>query len=372
MDSLSHSNNWAVIVSTSRFWFNYRHPANSFSVYHAVKRLGIPDHQIILMMADDVACNPRNIEPGCVFNHYDRKISVYDKHVEVDYRDQDVTAETFLRVLTDRHASDVPRSKRLLTNSESNILLYLTGHGGDGFLKFQDAGELTSYDLADAIQQMWDKQRYKNMLFIIDTCQAQSLPDRIRSPRVVSMSSSRIGESSYSHHNDDILGVPVIDRFTNHLLVFLENMSVHSEKTIGDFEDSWSSVSFHSTATLHWTQPWTKSIVRKFKLADFFAQVLEPVTHPCSKQSKDIQDLYQLISSTKERASKGMQHLETPIVSDYIEMIHVYYIDIPNQRIKMESDDYHMPLVFICILILSIYYLFSTWVKSKTLPACNR
>jgi hypothetical protein len=38
-----HTNNWAVLVCTSRFWFNYRHVANVLSLYHSVKRLGIPD-----------------------------------------------------------------------------------------------------------------------------------------------------------------------------------------------------------------------------------------------------------------------------------------------------------------------------------------
>ncbi len=28
-----HTNNWAVLVDTSRFWFNYRHVANVLSVY---------------------------------------------------------------------------------------------------------------------------------------------------------------------------------------------------------------------------------------------------------------------------------------------------------------------------------------------------
>ncbi len=65
----THTNNWAVIVDTSRFWFNYRHPANALSFYWAVKKLGIPDNQIILMLADDMACNPRNVFPGTVYNN---------------------------------------------------------------------------------------------------------------------------------------------------------------------------------------------------------------------------------------------------------------------------------------------------------------
>jgi phosphatidylinositol glycan class K len=34
-------------VDTSRFWSNYRHVANALSLYHSVKRLGIPDSQVL-------------------------------------------------------------------------------------------------------------------------------------------------------------------------------------------------------------------------------------------------------------------------------------------------------------------------------------
>ena len=59
-----HTNNWAILVDTSKFWFNYRHVANVLSIYRSIKRLGIPDSHIILMLADDAACNPRNPRPG--------------------------------------------------------------------------------------------------------------------------------------------------------------------------------------------------------------------------------------------------------------------------------------------------------------------
>ena len=38
-------------------------------------------------------------------------------------------------------------------------MVYMTGHGGDGFLKFQDAEEITNIELADAFEQMWVKRR---------------------------------------------------------------------------------------------------------------------------------------------------------------------------------------------------------------------
>ena len=61
-----HTNNWAVLVGTSRFWFNYRHVGNTLALYHAIKKLGIPDSNILLMLADDMPCNPRNSRPAQV------------------------------------------------------------------------------------------------------------------------------------------------------------------------------------------------------------------------------------------------------------------------------------------------------------------
>jgi glycosylphosphatidylinositol transamidase (GPIT) subunit GPI8 len=158
-----HTSNWAVLVSTSRFWFNYRHLANVLSLYRTVKRLGIPDSQIILMLPDDMACNPRNAFPGTVYNNADRALDLYGDNIEVDYRGYEVTVENFIRLMTDRVGEDMPRSKRLLTDDRSNILVYMTGHGGNEFLKFQDAEEISAFDLADAFAQMWEKKRHESL-----------------------------------------------------------------------------------------------------------------------------------------------------------------------------------------------------------------
>jgi len=154
----SHTNNWAVVVSTSRFWFNYRHSANALGIYRTVKRLGIPDSNIILMLADDMSCNPRNSYPGVIFDNANHRLNLYGDNIEVDYRGYEVSVESFIRVLTGRHDSMVPRSKRLLSDHNSNILIYMTGHGGDEFLKFQDNEEISSQDIADAFEQMYQKK----------------------------------------------------------------------------------------------------------------------------------------------------------------------------------------------------------------------
>ena len=86
LSSGSQTNNWAVLVCASRYWFNYRHVANVLSIYRSVKRLGIPDSRIILMIADDMSCDARNPKPATIFNNGQHFINVYGDDVEVDYR----------------------------------------------------------------------------------------------------------------------------------------------------------------------------------------------------------------------------------------------------------------------------------------------
>eukprot|EP01117_Protostelium_nocturnum_P005664 TRINITY_DN2044_c0_g2_i2.p1 TRINITY_DN2044_c0_g2~~TRINITY_DN2044_c0_g2_i2.p1 ORF type:complete len:283 (-),score=39.68 TRINITY_DN2044_c0_g2_i2:68-916(-) len=227
-----HTNNWAVLVCSSRFWFNYRHIANVLGIYRTVKRLGIPDSQIIMMLADDMACNARNSWAGQIFNNENHKLNLYGENIEVDYRGYEVNVENFLRVLTGRHDKDTPRSKRLLSDANSNILVYMTGHGGDQFLKFQDVEEVSSHDLADAFEQMHSKRRYREIFFMVDTCQANTLYKQFHSPNILAIGSSRYKENSYSHHTDIALGVSVIDRFTHHTLEYFEKVQPHSNLTL--------------------------------------------------------------------------------------------------------------------------------------------
>lgn len=157
-------------METSRFWFNYRHAGNTLGVYRSIKRMGIPDRfiilsplifcsQIILMIGDSYACNSRNPRPGTVYQSAYNPIDLYGDDIEVDYRGYEVTVENFIRVVTGRLPPSAPASKKLNTNQYSNILIYMTGHGGNGFLKFQDDSELSSVELADVVNQMWLRRR---------------------------------------------------------------------------------------------------------------------------------------------------------------------------------------------------------------------
>ncbi|KAK0721979.1 peptidase C13 family-domain-containing protein [Lasiosphaeria miniovina] len=304
-----HTSNWAVLVCTSRFWFNYRHLANVLSIYRTVKRLGIPDSQIILMLPDDMACNPRNAFPGTVYSNADRAVDLYGDNIEVDYRGYEVTVENFIRLLTDRVGDEMPRSKRLLTDDRSNILVYMTGHGGNEFLKFQDAEEIGAFDLADAFEQMWEKKRYHEILFMIDTCQANTMYSKLYSPNIIATGSSELDQSSYSHHADNDVGVAVIDRYTYYNLEMLE-MEVRdtsSKKTVGDLFDSYTYEKIHSHAGVRYDLfPGGEQAARSRLVTDFFGNV-QNVEIDGSKNAaleEDMLSLSRAIAALRQRAEE--------------------------------------------------------------------
>ena len=222
---LGHSNNWAVLVCTSRYWFNYRHVSNTLSMYYIIRKMGIPDSQIILMNAMDSSCDARNPYPGKMFNTLEMDTvlnklkqqddkNFEDHDVEVDYRGDEVNVDSFMRVLTGRHIDGTPASKILQSSSDSNILIFLSGHGGDEFLKFRDIEEISSQDLGFAFEEMESKKRYNEILLIVDTCQASTLGNSINSPRIITIGSSGKGENSYAYESVPELGIAVIDRFS--------------------------------------------------------------------------------------------------------------------------------------------------------------
>lgn len=189
------------------------------------------------MLADDHACDPRNVFPGEMYDHPeawrsrgggedgDRNGNLYTEDIEIDFRGLDCSVENLLSVLTGRYRRGWTEAgegegfrwtgqRRLDTDSSSRLLIYLTGHGGEGFLKFHDQQELTASDLGDALLQMWLQGRYGEALILVDTCQASTLNTELRSPGVIAAGSSGLGENSYSRDTDFQLGLSLVDRFT--------------------------------------------------------------------------------------------------------------------------------------------------------------
>ncbi|PPQ77458.1 hypothetical protein CVT26_005844 [Gymnopilus dilepis] len=317
----NHTNNWAVLVCSSRYWFNYRHMANALGIsptrhgrrYRTVKRLGIPDSNIILMLADDASCNSRNKFPGSVYANPGRHLDLYGENIEVDYRGYEVTVENFIRVLTGRMDPSVPRSKRLLSDERSNIFVYMTGHGGNEFLKFQDNEEISAFDIADAFEQMYQKRRYNEIFFMIDTCQANTMYSKLYSPNILATGSSDLDENSYSYANDNDIGVAVIDSFTHYVLEFMEKINKTSQTSMQELFDSmdFSKIGSHPGVRSDlFNRPLDKTLI-----TDFFGGVAQVEIVPPPDPISPIRDSELASAEDIQEALKVEQTVRRPAVS---------------------------------------------------------
>ena len=145
---------WVVLVGASRYFANYRHAANVLAMRRIAQRLGVPRERLLVLLAEDPTFDGRNPHRGRVFISANGKRRAADDlagdwganathlFADVDYAGDEVTPELVRNLLTGRLGASTPRSRRLDSGPSSNVLVYLTGHGGDEFLKFHDSDEL--------------------------------------------------------------------------------------------------------------------------------------------------------------------------------------------------------------------------------------
>ena len=267
LKSTGHEKNVAILLSSSTFFHNYRHTTNTLAIYDILKTHGgFTDDNIILFLADEVACHACNPEKRYVSSFGsgpDGWKNLYDD-VEVDYSGTDVTVDNFFRVLLGRHHRYTAPNQRLDNIDENtNVFIYLTGHGGDQFFKFRDLEHFSTSDFRSVLEEMQIMKRYKSILFLADTCQAFTLAPNTRemhfeSPigtelrNVYSLGSSLKDQNSYAHHADRSIGHSTIDRYVHHLTtrmankweymkalsvksVLFDSMYIYSEESVAKF-----------------------------------------------------------------------------------------------------------------------------------------
>lgn len=159
---------------------------------------------------------------------------------------------------------------------------------------------------------------YHEMLFMIDTCQANTMYSKFYSPNIIATGSSEIDQSSYSHHADNDVGVAVIDRYTYYNLEFLETQvkDPSSKLTLGDLFDSYDEAKIHSHPGIRYDlfQGGDKA-ARERLVMDFFGNVqnveVEGVGRNESKLQEELEHLSSLIEAAKQK------HNESDMVAAY-------------------------------------------------------
>ena len=171
------NDNYAVLISSSNGYQNYRHQADVFHHYHILIEKGINPDNIIVFAYDDIAFDAKNPFPGKIFNS-PLGIDVYEG-VVIDYFGEDVTPENFLAAITGEKSSlnikDNRTTSKILTSTKNdNVYIYFSDHGEDNIITFPESF-LYADELINSLIIMNEKQMYKELVFNLEACYSGSM-----------------------------------------------------------------------------------------------------------------------------------------------------------------------------------------------------
>jgi phosphatidylinositol glycan class K len=255
---------FAVVVSSSRYWYNYRHSSNALAIHHVLRKHNIPESNILLFLAQDFTCDCRNIESGSVFYDIERSVDLGGGNPpQIDFTQDSVQPINFLRTLRGEFSPFLPRSQRLVAQSTDEILVFFTGHSGVGFMKFQDLRELPADVLNTALLEMEVKGRFSSMMWISDTCKGAALHKDVEIDNFVAISSSSEDENSYGYQADAQIGVLTSDRFSQFSTKFLLK-NLKNSPTLHEYKSAVTFDKLSSTATIRDVRDNGKTKIDKF------------------------------------------------------------------------------------------------------------
>lgn len=212
---------WALVVGMSMGWQNYRHQADALAQYQLLRANGVSDDHIVFVLADDLADDPLNAEPGVVRNVAGGPN--LHNNLQIDYRIGDLQAGDLLAILSGE------RSDRLPTVVESgvgdDVYVFLVGHGtSEGMLvggaNAVAGGEtvLTPEGIGSVAQAMWDQARYRRLLVAVETCHGGVMGTQLSAPGALLIAGANPIESSFGTNYVPALSAWVADQFAYQLV----------------------------------------------------------------------------------------------------------------------------------------------------------
>ncbi|CAL9237727.1 unnamed protein product [Arabidopsis halleri] len=189
---------WAVLVAGSSGYGNYRHQADVCHAYQILRKGGLKEENIVVLMYDDIANHPLNPRPGTIINHPDGD-DVY-AGVPKDYTGSNVTAVNFYAVLLgDQKAVKGGSGKVIASKPNDHIFVYYADHGGPGVLGMPNTPHIYATDFIETLKKKHASGTYKEMVIYIEACESGSIFEGImpKDLNIYVTTASNAQESSY-------------------------------------------------------------------------------------------------------------------------------------------------------------------------------
>lgn len=212
--------NWALLVSPSTTWANYRHQADVMAMYQLLRRHGYDDDHIVVVCEDNLANSPDNVFPGKIFveNPSDNveADNVHDGFT-IDYRFTDLQIDDIRRIiLGDTDGGRLPQV--LHTTEISNIFIFWSGHGADGrgmcWSDGMGSQVFNGERMRNILDELNNRDGYRRVMLAIETCFSGLIGDAIVGlPDVVAITAANKIEPSKADVHSRELGVFLSNAF---------------------------------------------------------------------------------------------------------------------------------------------------------------
>ncbi|XP_015084025.1 vacuolar-processing enzyme-like [Solanum pennellii] len=239
---------WAVLISGSAGWINYRHQADVCHAYQVLKAGGLKEENIIVFMYDDIAYNTKNPRPGVIINNRQGH-DVY-KGVPKDYVGDDVNAKNFFNVILANRSGVVGGSGKVLKSGPNDhIFIYYADHGGPGVITMPSGELIHADELFNVLKKKHALGTYDRLVIYIEACESGSMFDGIlpKGLNIYATTASKPDENSFATYCGD--GTPDHPCFGPCSLPEFKGICLGDLYSVAWMEDS--DVQDRKTNTLH-------------------------------------------------------------------------------------------------------------------------
>ena len=217
------TDHWAVVISPSTSWANYRHQADAFAMYQTLRRHGYDDDHIVLIVEDNLADDSRNALPGKIYVERSSNPRETDPLVNddvrqgavVDYHFSQLTRDDLADIMLGRQSDRLPQV--IHSTETSDVFFFWSGHGGSGegpLWGNEDARGYGKDRIKSIVTQMNDQQKFRRMMFSIETCFSGLWGEALKGvPNVLVMTAATGYETSKADVHDNELGTFLSNAF---------------------------------------------------------------------------------------------------------------------------------------------------------------
>ena len=220
-------------------------------------------------MSEYHACESRNAYPGeIVLSELGIIIRTCQENIDINFQESDFHNYQLLDIFRGRKLNQFNGFRQLNSDKNSKIVVIITSHGGENFIKVRNFLVVLTDELNRTLNEMYIKGKYKELVFVLDTCEGYTLYNHVNVPNIFFISSSALGQKSSSYSYDENLMGPTVDKF--HFLMYNMLTEIHKKRSYNTTLDQFFGEIKSKKKFLETDVTWDNKIEGDLYIKDFF------------------------------------------------------------------------------------------------------